>query len=113
MFAVTFVHVVPPSRVTCTNPSSVPTQIRPARRGDSPMVMIVQCISAPVFSADTPTSAGLCFAGSLVERSGLITPHVSPRLTLLKSLLPPKKIVFELCGEMSIGELQLKRYRSP
>src|SRR5262245_8611448 len=35
MFFVTFVHVLPPSRVTCTRPSFVPTQISPACFGDS------------------------------------------------------------------------------
>ncbi len=34
---VTFVHDFPPSRVTCTLPSSVPTQTTFASRGDSPI----------------------------------------------------------------------------
>ena len=35
MFFVTFVQVLPPSRVTCTRPSLVPAQITPACFGDS------------------------------------------------------------------------------
>ena len=40
-FATVFVQVLPPSRVTCTLPSSVPTQITFGFFGDSEMVMIV------------------------------------------------------------------------
>jgi hypothetical protein len=36
--ATTFFHVLPPSRVTCTLPSSVPTQTTEAFFGDSAMV---------------------------------------------------------------------------
>ena len=36
-FFVTFVHDLPASRVTCTRPSLVPTQIRPRSLGDSAM----------------------------------------------------------------------------
>ncbi len=36
-FVVTLVHVLPPSRVSCTRPSFVPTQISPFSRGDSAM----------------------------------------------------------------------------
>ena len=42
MFAVTFVQVLPPSRVTWTRPSSLPTQMTPFCRGDSAMAKIVQ-----------------------------------------------------------------------
>jgi hypothetical protein len=40
--AVTFVQLLPASRVTCTSPSSLPTQIRPFSRGDSAIAKIVQ-----------------------------------------------------------------------
>ena len=39
--AVTFVQVLPPSRVTCTRPSSLPAQIRPFCFGDSAMAKMV------------------------------------------------------------------------
>jgi hypothetical protein len=41
-FAVTFVQVLPPSRVTWTSPSSEPTQMSPGSRGDSAIAKIVQ-----------------------------------------------------------------------
>ena len=34
---VTFFHVAPPSRVTCTSPSSLPVQMTPFSCGDSAM----------------------------------------------------------------------------
>jgi hypothetical protein len=37
MFFVTFVQFLPPSRVSCTRPSLVPTQMSPACFGDSAM----------------------------------------------------------------------------
>ena len=39
MFFVTFVHVFPPSRVTCTRPSFVPAQMSPRSFGDSAMAI--------------------------------------------------------------------------
>ena len=38
---VTFVHVFPPSRVTCASPSSEPVQITAASSGDGATVKIV------------------------------------------------------------------------
>ena len=40
-FGVTFCHVLPPSRVTCTRPSSVPTQISCESLGLGATVKIV------------------------------------------------------------------------
>ena len=56
------VHVAPASRVSCTLPSSVPTQMTPAVTGDSDSVEIVQygVLGKPIFDL------------SLVVRSGLI-----------------------------------------
>src|SRR6476646_6062034 len=44
-------HEVPASRVSCTRPSSVPTQIVPAAAGDSANVEIVQygVLGNPIF----------------------------------------------------------------
>ena len=39
MFAETSVHVAPPSRVTCTAPSSAPTQSTCGLTGDSEIVV--------------------------------------------------------------------------
>jgi|GEM_PF-4299571 len=46
----TFVHVAPSSRVICTLPSSVPTQITPGSNSSSAMVRIVVWNSAAVLS---------------------------------------------------------------
>jgi hypothetical protein len=40
-FGVTSCHVLPPSRLSCTSPSSVPTQIRLESRDDGATVKIV------------------------------------------------------------------------
>src|SRR6185295_12047579 len=79
MFAVTFVHVLPPSRVTCTLPSSVPTQITSLFLRDSAIAKIVVCISAAELSIVTPPDCScFCFCGSFVVRSGEMRSHVWP-----------------------------------
>jgi hypothetical protein len=54
MFASTLVQFAPPSRVTCTRPSSVPAQITPRSIGLGAMVMIVVKFSAAVTSGVSP-----------------------------------------------------------
>ncbi len=54
MFFVTFVHVLPPSRVTCTSPSLVPIQITPAWRGDSAIAWMTSPYSTPMLSGVSP-----------------------------------------------------------
>src|SRR5690348_6586868 len=79
MLATTLVHCLPPSRVTCRLPSSVPTQIRPARFGDSLIEKIVSCISAYELSTVTPPdSSCFCCSGLLVVRSGEMRCQVLP-----------------------------------
>ena len=85
----TLVQVVPPSGVSCTLPSSVPVQITPGASGDSATVMRVPCVSALVTSRVSPPLSGSVFTGSLVDRSGLMIVHVSPRSVLLNRWLPP------------------------
>ncbi len=87
-FARTLAQVAPPSRVICTFPSSVPTQMMPGRMGDSAIVMIVQWVSAPVSSIVMPPVAfmlppcrGPSLSLSLVVRSGLMICQWSPRST--------------------------------
>src|SRR6266567_1257800 len=50
----TFFQVLPPSRVSCTLPSSVPTQIKFGFFGESEIAKIVVCISAEELSTVTP-----------------------------------------------------------
>ena len=80
MFAATLVQVLPPSRVTCTLPSSVPTQITSRFFGDSAIAKIVQWFSAVELSrVSPPDSSCFCLAGSLVVRSGEMRSQESPR----------------------------------
>ncbi len=53
-FFVTFVHVFPPSRVSCTSPSFVPTQINPFSLGDSAMPNTTPAYSTPMLSPVSP-----------------------------------------------------------
>src|SRR5262245_8999509 len=89
MFGPTFVQVLPPSRVTCTLPSSVPAQTTFASRGLSAIEMIVQWNSARVLSLEISPPLDTCFVLSLVVRSGLMIDQCSPRSAVLKSTLPP------------------------
>src|SRR5258708_22668679 len=76
----TFVQCAPPSRVSCTFPSSVPTQIVFASSGDSLITTMVVCISAEELSTVMPPDSSCrCFSGSLVVRSGDMRSQVSPR----------------------------------
>src|SRR5437016_3503104 len=106
MFFTTFVHVLPPSRVTCTFPSSVPTQIRFGSIVDGAIARIVQWNSAAVLSTTIGPPDDFCLLLSLVDRSGLMTSHDWPWLVDLKSTLPPK---YTVCpsGPRTIGEFQL------
>src|SRR5215471_5789214 len=78
--AATFCHDLPPSRVSCRLPSSVPAQITLAFLGDSLIVKIVQWFSALELSTESPPDSS-CFSllGSFVVRSGEMRVQVSPR----------------------------------
>jgi hypothetical protein len=76
----TFVQVLPPSRVTCRLPSSVPTHRTSRFFGDSAIAKIVQWFSAVELSmVSPPDSSCFCLAGSFVVRSGEIRSQLSPR----------------------------------
>ncbi len=78
--AVKSVQLFPPSRVSCTLPSSVPTQTMFASSGDSLMEKMVVCISADELSTVMPPDCScFCFSGSLLVRSGEMRSQVSPR----------------------------------
>src|SRR5579872_2143050 len=109
MFFTTFVQVLPASRVTCTLPSSVPTQMTLGSRNDGAIVRIVQWNSAAVLSTTIAPPDDCCLLLSFVVRSGLMISHDCPWLTDLKRTLPPKYTV-EPSGPSTIGEFQLYRY---
>src|SRR5947208_12790198 len=77
MAFVTFVHVLPPSRVRWSSPSLVPAQMRPACFGDSAIANTTFPYSTPMLSGVSPPE--LCWwVLSLVERSGLISCQLWP-----------------------------------
>src|SRR6476469_2155775 len=74
---VKFFQFFPPSRVNCTFPSSVPTQIKFESLGDSQIEKIVVCISADEVSTVIPPDCScFCFSASLVVRSDEMRSHV-------------------------------------
>src|ERR671930_1942714 len=77
IFAVTFAHVLPPSRVSCTRPSFVPAQISPFSRGDSAIANTTSAYTTPMLSGVRPPEMR-CFDLSLRVRSGLITFQLIP-----------------------------------
>src|SRR3982751_3972130 len=108
MFFTTLVQVFPPSRVTCTLPSSVPTQITLGSTIDGAMVRMVQWNSAAVLSVTIGSPEDFCLFLSLVVRSGLMISHDCPWLVDLKTTSPPKYTVVP-SAPSAIGEFQLKR----
>src|SRR4051794_5934177 len=97
-FGVTFDHVLPPSRVTCTRPSSDPVQITPFCTGDSIIVNVVrQCSQHGVSCLGGPAGFprfGLPFR----VRSPLLPSHLCPSLVVFMTPLPPMYNVLGSCG---------------
>src|SRR5262245_50961464 len=80
VLAVRLLQLLPALRESWTLPSSVPTQITFASRGDSLIAKIVVCISADELSTVMPPDCSCCcLVGSLVVRSGEIRSQLSPR----------------------------------
>src|SRR5919201_2001143 len=77
MFFVTFVQLLPLSRVSCTCPSLVPAQIVPFTRGDSAIAITVPAYSTPMLSRVRPPE-NCCGVLSLSDRSGLIPSQLGP-----------------------------------
>src|SRR5215510_13451745 len=91
MFFTRFVQVLPPSRVSWTLPSSVPTQIVLGSFGDSLMAKIVSYFSASELSMVTPPDSS-CFShsGFPVVKSGEMRSHDSPWLVDRNRNCPPR-----------------------
>ena len=77
MFGVRLVHVAPLSRVSCTSPSLVPTQMVPLAFGDSAMPYTTPEYSTPMLSGVSPPELFMRDR-SLRVRSGLITCQLLP-----------------------------------
>src|SRR5438034_6866310 len=113
-FLPTSVKFVPPSRLTCRFPSSVPAHTTPGSTGDSEIEMIVLYDVTPSFFESCVRSPGTPISDTVLRsiclvRSALAT-HVSPWLYDLKRRLPPNHTIFGLCGDRITGVFQLNRY---
>src|SRR5438477_12514031 len=106
---VTFSQCCPPSRVSCTTPSSVPAQIRSFCTGDSTTEKIVSYTSTPVLSLVIGPPEAICFDLSLRVRSGLMIDQLIPPSFVLNNTSPAKYIVLESCGEKAIGSVHWNR----
>src|SRR6266702_5083493 len=104
------IQVFPPSRVTCTSPSSVPAQITFVSVGARVIVRMVLYVSAPEMSYSIGPPLVTCFALSFRVRSGLIAVQCSPPSVVLKTTFPPKYTTFASVGDTAIGDVQLNRY---
>src|SRR4029453_4629322 len=111
MLFVRLVHDLPVSRGTWTWPSLVPAQITPRSRRDSAIAMTTNAYSTPMLSPVSPPE-NCCRALSLVERSGLITSQLWPRLVVRCTCWLPTYTVLRSCGDIARGIVQLKRYLS-
>ena len=108
MFSVTFVHVEPPSRVTCSSPSFVPAQINPSCTGDSAIPNTTPAYSTPMLSPVSPPESTMRL-WSLSVRSGLITSQLWPPLRVRCTCWLPTYTLLLSCGEMWIGASHTKR----
>src|SRR5947209_1744199 len=88
MLAVTFVQDLPPSRVTCTTPSSVPTQMVLGSTGESDMERIAPTVSAPLRSSKIGPPLETCLVLSWRVRSGLIGVQCAPASVERNNTLP-------------------------
>ena len=97
--AVTFVHDLPPSRVTCTSPSSEPAQMTSRCAGDSAMAKTVANVSTPVLSPVIGPPDHCCFETSLRVRSPLMTDHDCPPSRVRNTTCAPWYTVFASWGD--------------
>ena len=109
---VTSVHDVPPSRVTCTRPSSLPVHRMEAFDGSSASEKMVLNISTPVWSPLIGPPAMPCVDLSLVVRSGLITVHDMPPSRLRCTTCDAWNTVLRSWRDTRIGATHWKRYFS-
>src|SRR2546428_13973804 len=111
MFGVRFVQLAPPSRVTCTSASSLPTQMSPFSFGDSATAKIVSYHSTPVLSPVIGPPDHFCFDLSLRVRSGLIAFQDWPPSSVLNSTLAAWSTTLGSCGETWMGAVHWQRER--
>src|SRR4030095_2661793 len=107
------VHVAPPSVVSCTLPSSVPTQRIFGSSGDSAKLGISLMLSPSLRDSRMSrfTTPIISSASRLIERvRSLLRVHVDPKSFDVKRRLPPRYTVPEVCRDAMTGASQSKRY---
>src|SRR5215467_13082004 len=109
IFLVRLVQFFPPSRVNCSRPSFVPAQITPASLGDSAMAKTTPAYSTPMLSGVRPPELPIRVL-SLRVRSGLMICQLFPPSVVTCRYWLPTYTLLWSCGEMVIGNSQLKRY---
>src|SRR6185503_19436628 len=107
-FAVTFVHVAPPLRVTWITPSFEPLQITPACARDSAIAISVPPYSTPMLSGVRPPEI-CCFDLSFFVRSGLIVRQLCPPFVVTCTCWLPTYTLLWSCGEIASGKSHTKR----
>ena len=86
---VTSSQPAPPSRVTCTSPSSDPTQITSASWYEGAMAKTVAYVSTPVWSLVSGPPDGPIVDGSARVKSGLICSQDAPSLVVFQTFCVP------------------------
>src|SRR6266705_2859276 len=105
---VTFVHVLPPSRVRWIKRVLVPTQITPDVTGESASVVIDPPAAGPLtFEPASPDATGLV-PGS-AARSGLMTRQVWPLSFDTSTCCAAMYSACGFCGENASGGAPPKR----
>src|SRR5579875_590536 len=99
----TSLQFAPASVLTCTSPSSEPTQITLSVSGETAIEEIVSNISSPVTSALIGPPGRPCLLLSLRVRSGLITFQCWPSSKLSNSTLAPNSISLSFPGANTSG----------
>src|SRR6266513_1842697 len=109
IFLVRLAQVLPPSRVNCRRPSLVPAQITPACLGDSAMANTTPAYSTPMLSGVRPPELPIRVL-SLRVKSGLMICQLLPPSAVTCTYWLPTYTLLWSCGEMAVGNSQLKRY---
>src|SRR5579872_2620966 len=102
-FGVTFVQVLPPSRVRNTYPSSEPVQIRLPSLGDRAIEKTVAYVSTPVSSRVLGPPESPIVLGSCRVRSGLIFVQLWPPVCVTHTCCYPAYSAVGPTGENTIG----------
>src|SRR5690348_17767270 len=110
--AETLAQFAPPSLLTHTRPSSVPTQMTLPSVGASEIEMMVSVFSGLEMSWNTgPLATGWCSL-MLRVRSFEIGCQFAPPSVDLNTTLAPRYTVFGSLADTAMGAAQLKRYCS-